>query len=68
MWYFKDCKTSGITLHEIVACVASVYVWFRSEERLRNGIFVPPSFLRNRTETLATQANEIEENITENIE
>ena len=34
-----------MTLHEIVACVASVYVWFRSEERLRNGIFVPPSFL-----------------------
>ena len=34
----------------IVACVASVSVWFRSKERLRNGIF---GFGRTRNETRA---------------
>ena len=40
----------------VIACVASVSVWFRSKERPMNGILVLPSSLRNRMETLATQA------------
>ena len=46
----------------MLACVASVFVWFRSKERPRNGISVLAAremkqVLLNRTETLATQAN-----------
>ena len=40
----------------VIAYLASVSVCFRSKERPRNGILVLPSSLRNRMETLATQA------------
>ena len=70
-------RESGIALSiagnsetTLLACVASVSVWFRSKERPRNGIFgilapflaqsltlVPRSLLLNCTETLATQAS-----------
>ena len=69
-------RESGIALSiagnsetTLLACVASVSVWFRSKERPRNGIFgilapffaqsltlVPLSLLLNHTETLATQS------------
>ena len=39
----------------VIACVASISVWFRSKERPRNGILVLPS-LRSCKETLSTQA------------
>ena len=53
----------------VVACEASVSIWFRGKERpvlaallpapffARCLILVPRSLLLNRTETLATQAN-----------
>ena len=50
---------------ELLACIASVSVWFRSKERPSTPFFarsltlVPRSLLLNRTETLATQAIEL---------
>ena len=50
---------------ELLACIASVSVWFRSKERLSTPFFgrsltlIPRSLLLNRTETLATQAIEL---------
>ena len=50
---------------ELLACVASVSVWFRSKERPSTPFFarsltlVPRSLLLNRMETLATQAIEL---------
>ena len=39
----------------LTACVASVFVWFRSKERPRNVILVLPSSPPNRMEMLAAQ-------------
>ena len=61
---------SSLDATSVIACVASVSVWFQSKERQRNRTFgfgrprnsslpltlVPRFLLRNRTETLATQA------------
>ena len=52
---------STFTVYEgcaTVASLASVYVWFPSKERPRNGIFgLAARKIRNNTETVATQAS-----------